>query len=50
MNNKHLQECEDKALQTLTLKAIKMCIDKNLTREEMMGIYEFLLYLSESAS
>lgn len=50
MENKHLQECERQALQTLMLKAIKMCVDDNLTREEMTGVYKFLVYLSEGRS
>lgn len=50
MENKHLQECERQVLNTLTLEAIKMCIDDNLTREEMTGVYKFLLYLSEGES
>ena len=33
-------------LNHLYLRAIKMCIDDYPTREEMMGVYKFLVYLS----
>lgn len=46
MENKYLKKCEQQAINTITLKAMKMCIDDCPTRDEMAGIYKFLIYLS----
>ena len=43
--NLFLEECGRQGVETLALQAIKLCIDGGLTREEMTGIYEFLLFL-----
>ena len=44
--NLFLDECERQGIESLCLKAIKMCINDCPTREEVMGIYKFLIYLS----
>lgn len=46
MKNKFLLEYETQSILTLALKAIEMCAKDNLTREELDGIYKFLIYLN----
>ena len=47
MENKYLIECERQSLETLALQVIKMVIDEDPTRDELRGIYDFLIYLSK---
>ena len=40
-----IKTTDNQNLESLCLKAIKMCIDDCPTREEMEGVYKFLVYL-----
>ena len=46
-NNKYLQKVEDRILLNLAKDVIKFALEKSPTREELRGVYDFLVYLDE---